>query len=312
MSLEWKTKRMQWKVQMYLHTHLGFPIEKKKYYGRPILDIRQTGEWLKEALVSGRVFTAARLGGTELRAMVALQPEFKDAKQKEERFALLRTLSGFFGSTEDYERFGREMEGWLKEIDLCGVWFNQMEDYILEHHGRKDMVYGKLEGLEPWYVPEDPWTAALKGKRVVVIHPFAESIVKQYGKREQLFAGSDILPEFDLRVVKAVQTLMGEETEYGSWFAALDHMLEEALKEDFDVALIACGAYGLPLAAKLKQAGKSAVHVGGSLQLLFGVMGGRWKEMKELKPFYNDAWASPLKSEGLKAGNEQVEKACYW
>ena len=312
MSIEWKYKRIQWKVQMYLHTHMGMPIEKKKYYGKEILDIKGTGTWLKEALTSGRVFTAARLGGTELRALVSAQPEFKDAKQKQDRYGLLQSLSGFFGSMEDYERFCSMMLDQIKDIDLMGVWFNQMEDYILKHYGRDDLKYGKLEGLEPWYVPDDPWTAALKGKRVVVIHPFAESIISQYQRREKLFPGSNILPEFDLRVVKAVQTLMGERSEFDSWFDALDHMYEEALKEDFDVALIACGAYGLPLSAKLKQAGKSAIHIGGSLQLLFGVMGSRWKDMKELKPFYNDAWVYPLKSEGLKAGVENVENGCYW
>ncbi|MBP5606807.1 MAG: hypothetical protein J6X66_00875, partial [Lachnospiraceae bacterium] len=95
-------------------------------------------------------------------------------------------------------------------------------------------------------------------------------------------------------------------------FDALDHMYEEAMAEDFDVALIACGAYGLPLAAKLKQAGKSAVHMGGSLQLLFGIMGGRFENMKELKPFYSSEWVRPMKSEGLKAGVENVENGCYW
>ena len=312
MSTEWIFKRMQWKVNMYLHTHMGMPIIKKKYYGREIMDIKATQLWLKEALRSGRVFTAARLGGTELRALVSCQPEFKNAKLKEDMYGLLCSLSGFFGDMRDYDRFAEMMEGWIKEVDLMGVWFNQMEDYILEHHGRKDLCYGRLEGLEPWYVPEDPWTAGLEGKRVLVIHPFAESITDQYKKRELLFKGSNILPQFDLRVVKAVQTLMGEKSEFDSWFDALDHMYEEALREDFDVALIGCGAYGLPLAARLRQAEKSAVHVGGSLQLFFGVMGSRWKDMKEIKNFYNDAWTYPLKSEGLKAGVENVENGCYW
>ena len=45
------------------------------------------------------------------------------------------------------------------------------------------------------------------------------------------------------------------------------------MKFDFDVALIGCGAYGFPLAAKLKTAGKQAIHLGGVLQALFGIKG---------------------------------------
>ena len=42
---------------------------------------------------------------------------------------------------------------------------------------------------------------------------------------------------------------------------------------DYDIALIGCGAYGFPLAAHAKRMGKQAIHMGGSLQLLFGIRG---------------------------------------
>ena len=41
-------------------------------------------------------------------------------------------------------------------------------------------------------------------------------------------------------------------------------------------------------------------------------MGGRFENMKELKPFYSSEWVRPMKSEGLKAGVENVENGCYW
>ena len=84
------------------------------------------------------------------------------------------------------------------------------------------------------------------------------------------------------------------------------------MKEEFDVALIACGAYGLPLAARLREAGKQAVHVGGALQLLFGIRGTRWDDFSLLKPFYNEAWRYPLESEHLKTDSKGVENGCYW
>ena len=314
MGMEWSIKRLSWKLRMFLHTHFGWKLATKMYNGRRILTLTETNRRLKEMLGTKEPFAAARLGGSECKAMVVCQPEYHDEKQKAFIQNLLVNLSGFFGDMDDFARFSRLMEENLSDVDLMGVWFNQMEDYFLKKFGKKDMTYGLLEGLEPWYSPEDPWTAALAGKRVVVIHPFAESVEKQYAKREQLFPGTDILPAFSLRTVKAVQTLLGQpDPRFATWFDALDYMYGEAMKEDFDVALIACGAYGLPLAVKLKRAGKQAIQIGGSLQLLFGIRGARWKDMPQMQQYYNDAWTSPsLKTEGLDSGVENVENGCYW
>lgn len=68
-----------------------------------------------------------------------------------------------------------------------------------------------------------------------------------------------------------MQTIADSRDErFSDWFEALEHMYSEAMKEDFDVAIIGCGAYGFPLAAKIKKAGKIGIHLGGAAQLLFG------------------------------------------
>ena len=121
-------------------------------------------------------------------------------------------------------------------------------------------------------------------KKVLVIHPFEKSIQEQYKKRVMIFPNSQILPEFELKTLKAVQTLCGEQDErFETWFDALDYMYEQALNIDFDVAIIGCGAYGMPLASKLKNAGKQAIHLGGATQLLFGIKGYRWEEQYPTK-----------------------------
>ena len=73
-----------------------------------------------------------------------------------------------------------------------------------------------------------PWTAALKGKKVLVVHPFSESIKKQYENNrlhifERQFEADDMLPEFELHTIKAVQTLAGEgDNRFKTWFEALE------------------------------------------------------------------------------------------
>jgi len=58
--------------------------------------------------------------------------------------------------------------------------------------------------LEPFYFAS-PWSAELKGKRVLVVHPFKDTIEAQYAKRQQLWENPNVLPEFELVVVRISQ-----------------------------------------------------------------------------------------------------------
>ena len=151
-----------------------------------------------------------------------------------------------------------------RNVDLLAMWHIPMEDFVITEYMPQARL-SFLGYLDPW-TAKAPWTAALEGKKVLVIHPFEESIRSQYSRRELIFPGTKILPEFGLRTLKAVQTIAGEKDDrFCTWFEALDYMLAEALKIDFDVAIVGCGAYGFPLAAKLKACGKQAIHLGGGV-----------------------------------------------
>ncbi len=284
------------------------------YVGQPIVPLQQANTFMKERILSGEPFAAGRYGGTELRAFWRQDsPSPLSARQTDEIQNSMRDLSGFFPS-EDWaiQRFAELMREASGQMDVLCVWFNLMEDYVIAAYGKPEMIT-TLPALEPWYV-EHPWTAALAGKKVLVIHPFRETILRQYEKREQLFDNPEYLPEFaDLNVIQAVQTIAGNRDErFEDWFQALDWMYSEALKTDFDVAILGCGAYGFPLAAKLKAAGKQAVHMGGATQLLFGIKGKRWDDQHpNIRRLYNDAWVRPAESEKPK-GLGMVEGGCYW
>jgi hypothetical protein len=94
---------------------------------------------------------------------------------------------------------------------------------------------------------------------------------------------------------------------YQSWSEGLDRLTEEALRKKFEVALIGAGAWSLPLAARLKKAGKIAIHLGGETQLVFGIKGQRW----EGYGIYNEHWVRPLPSE-TPSGYLKKEQGCYW
>ena len=68
---------------------------------------------------------------------------------------------------------------------------------------------------------------------------------------------------------------------------------------------------GFPLAAKLKKAGKKAIHMGGVLQVLFGIKGASWDNDPVVSSLYNEYWVRPSDSEKPKSFGT-VEGGCYW
>ncbi|MGE9627290.1 hypothetical protein, partial [Escherichia coli] len=92
-------------------------------------------------------------------------------------------------------------------------------------------------------------------------HPFDAEIKSQYGKKELLWKDKEVLPDFDLITYKPVVSMLGQQTEYLSWMEALDKMQTDIRTIEFDIALIGCGAYGMPLAAFIKGMGKQAIHL---------------------------------------------------
>jgi len=187
---------------------------------------------------------------------------------------------------------------------------------------RKDCQFVHFETLYPFFV-NNPWTMALEGKKVLVVHPFAETIQKQYAKRDLLFDDPRILPKFELKCIKAVQSIADQKVDFNDWFEALHYMETEISKVDFDICILGCGAYGLPLAAFVKRMGKKSVHLGGGTQLLFGIKGKRWEDNYtwtyntpvkldlNYKDLFNKHWVRPDQNE-IPDSAQKVENACYW
>lgn len=225
----------------------------------------------------------------------------------------MEELSGFYPPTEENMlRFRDLILEALPYIDILASWMRQEKCFEKYYQNWMNMPKCRLRDLESFRF-NNPWTAALKGKKVLVVHPFEETIKHQWKNREKLFENKDVLPEFELITLKAVQSIAGNRPkEYPTWFDALEAMERQIDTIDFDVALIGCGAYGMPLAAYCKRKGKQAIHMGGALQYLFGIKSKRADESNpEIAALYNDYWIRPL-SEDRPVGLEKVEGGCYW
>lgn len=272
-----------------------------------------TQELIRQIIVEGKPAMVARFGSNEARCCAEgigiLYGHKRSFSPK--ILNLMHLNAGVFPYGEKMAlRFSEILAEAASNVDLLGYWESFMQNYLTLEVCRNDVAITQLGSLEPYY-SATPWTSALKGKKVLVIHPFKESIESQYKKRTLLFENPDMLPEFQLTVVKAVQTIAGEKDErFENWEQALNYMYEEAMRQDFDVAIIGCGAYGMPLAAMLKKAGKIAIHLGGATQLLFGIKGNRWDNTIG-KTLYNEHWVRPMESE-IPSASRKIENGCYW
>lgn len=217
--------------------------------------------------------------------------------------------AGFFPPTPEHlEHFARLTIDDIPQIDVLGSWLAS-EDRLGEE---LNALRVPLLDLEP-YFHADPWTIALRGLRVLVVHPFEKSIRAQYAKRRDLFADPAVLPDFELLTFPSVQTIGGSSLRFKDWFVALDHMKEGIASLSFDLAIIGAGAYGMPLAAFIKRdLRRKSVHLGGATQILFGIKGKRWDAIPRYSTMlYNEHWVRPSPDETPSSAG-RVEGGCYW
>lgn len=263
---------------------------------------------IREMIVNGMPGFVGRGGATEMRCIGEYLSggSFSDKIRTE-----VSILSGFFPTDDiNLRKFCEIYIESISNADIVSLWGVGAETKVV-HRVCKFSRFTELHALEPYYF-SDPWSAALVGKKVLVVHPFKDSIQKQYAKRQMLFPGTAVLPELEsLTCIKAVQSIAGEKTEYATWFDALAFMQNQISECDFDVAIIGAGAYGLPLAAYCKRIGKQAIQMSGATQLLFGIKGKRWDEHPFISNLYNDAWIRPNSNE-TPAQKSKVEGGSYW
>ena len=314
-----KAVRYCYAIDYTLRKKSNFYSKKIKYVKRCMLDNEAAGKELSRLIESGQPFAAGRIGLFEMAAMRMY--EFGIQKKYPLVMDNIYNCAGFFPNDINLgPQFLQVMKDSLKEMDILAPFYQFCENYFINRYSSKEIIISKSEGLFEICQLEDVWTKSLRGKKVLVISPFVDTIKAQYEKRELLFPGKEILPELELKTYRSLMTVGDlRDDRFATWFEALEYMKKEILSMDFDIALLGCGAYGFPLAAEIKKAGKQAVHMGGILQILFGIMGKRWDGTrnggkvnirKDIAKYYNEHWTYPLEEKPKEAS--KVEYGPYW
>ena len=315
---------------LYRLSKKTIPFLKKKNRFTFVLNRKEkndtTNSLLTKKILENKPYMVARYGSTESRAIL----NFLLQKNKiSEVSAIIKhitgkmniywknhpkflnnlvELSGFFPKEEkQLEEFVNLYINESKQLDLLGIW-NEYEEFLPIP---ESTILCKIRELEPWFY-DSPWTYALKDKKVLVIHPFEETIIKQYERKDLLYKNEKILPDFELKTIKAVQTIAGEKSEFKDWFEALESMKNKMNSTDFDVAIIGCGAYGFPLAAHAKKLGKIGIHLGGVTQLLFGIKGSRWENWTHYTELRKNNGKDWVYANEIPKDYKKIENGCYW
>jgi hypothetical protein len=194
--------------------------------------------------------------------------------------------------------------------------FYNIQNYFVNSHSLNDL-HSRI--LEPFYCileNDIPWTMELKDKTVLIISPFIKSFQKQLKNKFQMFKDENkkiFLDNQKFVFYESFQTIAGNHI-HKDWFETYEIMCQEIKKLDFDIALLGCGGYGLPLCNFIKKdMNKSAIYIGGGLQLLFGVIGTRWESHDTIKKIIRDNnsnFIRPSKEEIL-SDLKSVENGCY-
>lgn len=299
-----------------------------KKIARPVCETNPDiiSEIIYDSLKADKPCMIARFGSNELNTLLNYKSIKSQSKSivsyikgdqydwwwNTENIKLLNVGAGFFPpETGKIEQYCQLINQDMSQIDILGSW--QSNERFIDADLK--LVVKVDRGLIDPFFTTQPWTKALAGKKVLVVHPFKKSIENQY-KRKDLIFPNGLLPDFELTVIQAVQSIAGEKTPFNDWFEALEYMKAEIDKVDYDICLIGAGAYGFHLAAHVKRMGKKSIHIGGSLQLLFGIIGKRWEtpgyaKNSDYAALINEYWVRPDNSE-IPMNSNIVENGCYF
>ena len=264
-----------------------------------------------QSLVTG-VSLVARVGATEGAAIRHFLRRSSCRSSNPSPYASsltheLKMNSGFFPATD-------ESIDWLSElylraiskIDIYAAWSRY--DAAICPPGVRRI---RLIDLDPFFTTHR-WTFALEGRRVCFVSPFVDTMRAQYCRRADLFS-APVLPDMDAVFVRAPMTNCGVNVANQSWISNMRALEEDVIGEKPDVVVVGAGAYGLPLGVAAKAAGISAVVLGGSTQLLFGIIGNRWANDRQYRNLFNNNWVRPSEQE-RPAGFDglEIQGGAYW
>ena len=293
----------------------------------PVRDDSETSRLHQEATIREMIHkkepcAMGKIGTTELLGLEYLyrwiQPSWPKTASWRRPAKRLYECSGLFPIRHDiFFRWADECRLSLGQLDLASQWQvgpayeTALESALIDRLCPRAVRVGYyfLRILNP----RAPWLDDLAKLRWLVIHPFEKTIRAQLPHLAELgvyseSARGDLAHRArDTAILACPQLPYMVPPRHRDWFEALEDLKSRMEKIDYEIALVGAGAWSLPLVAHAKAMGKKGMHLGGSLQLMFGIKGGRFDNNR----IYNPRWTRPLPQES-PANHRLMEGGAYW
>lgn len=288
-------------------------------------------EAVSTAIGEGRGLAVGKLGTSE-KIWLNAEPFFAKAAHPRHQAAfdaILKfhalTQSGVFPAERAFIlEFARQYADRVRALDYVGLFFDRpdLERDVIRHYGLTNTWMHFVDQEPDRGIPADDrrcYLPACAGKRVVLVGALAPLLRTRATPEvfERVWASTG-KKWFYPTSVDAVSVPYGFDPATHARFSTSLEVLERTVAAlaslDFDVALIGAGGLGVPIAAAVKSMGKVGISLGGHLQVLFGVLGQRWRERADWCATYaNDAWIEvPAQYRPLTPVGQLVDGGAYW
>ncbi len=211
----------------------------------------------------------------------------------------------------------------IRNIDVLGIFQAEQESSIISNNELKSkfIPYQQSEpDRSSPYAKANCYLPFFKGRKILFISPYAELL--QFRSQQDIFEGvwakidgKWFFPE-QVRSIE-IPYSFGNSTQthanFSDSIALYNHICVEIHKHNFDIALIAAGALALPLVSYVKNLGKVGISLGGHLQVLFGIKGGRWANDSYWQTnYFNDSWIDMPQKYHPENKDNLTDKSAYW
>lgn len=291
-------------VRRKMHEYDKRSVNVKNHGGIKNVEYEEANRLIGKAILSNKEFSLLRLGIAETKVCHECEMR-KWLPQKYQSH--VNWWIPILGSSEAVHKYsGLVTEAFQTGDYFANFYISNKEAKLIKKFANKDAIGFSWTVLEPYKI-DNPWTHALRDRKVLVVSPFRETIENQYLHIDKVHENG-FLPKFDLRVI---QSVWWPDKRFSDWFCALDYLKEKITETEFDTALLSCSAFGVPLCSHIKKMGKQAIYVGGALQNFFGIIGNRWEDQEAYKSMMNAYWVRPDPSERPTYWKE-IENGCYF